>query len=193
MMQPLICSCDEFAVWHLHQWVRPYGPVMALPLLYSPEPGLPNVYPLEEPPMLWTISKYMAPVSDDDVSKVGHPAMTLISTSHLKVNANSSQISLADDEFIQYVTIDIDAKSSTGTKSNEAAETGKLKVSLKKTRKTKRKENAKNNGNSSSDSQDAGVYSDGEGQQLSKSVGFQGWSDDEVDSDENVAVPNIVA
>ena len=32
-----ICHCDEFAVQWLHQWTRPYGPVVALPLLYSPQ------------------------------------------------------------------------------------------------------------------------------------------------------------
>ena len=62
-----ICWCNEFAVRHLHQWVRPYGPVVALPPLYSPDPGLPNVYPLDEPPMLWTNSEYTAAVSNNDV------------------------------------------------------------------------------------------------------------------------------
>ena len=47
-----ICGCDEFTIWHLHRWVRPYGPVVALPLLYSPDPGLPNVFSLDELPML---------------------------------------------------------------------------------------------------------------------------------------------
>ena len=127
-----ICCCNEFAVWRLHQWVHPYGPVVALPPLYSPDLGLLNVYPLEEPPILWTNTEYLAAASDNDMSEVGQPAMTLIFTSHLKVDANSSQISLTDDEFIQYITIDVDTKSSTGIKSNEAAETGKPKVTLKK-------------------------------------------------------------
>ena len=75
--------CNEFAVRCLHRWVCPYGPVMALPPLYSPDPGLPNVYPLDEPPMLWMNSEYTAAVSDDDVSEIGHPTMTLSSTSNL--------------------------------------------------------------------------------------------------------------
>ena len=187
-----IHRCNEFAVWHLHWWVHPYGPVVVLPSLYSPDLGLPNVYPLKEPPMLWTNTEYLAAASDDDVSEVGCPAMTLVSTSCLKVNASSSQISLTDDEFIQYVTIDIDAKGSTSTKSNEAAETGKPKVTLKKTKKDKTKGNAKDDGDSSSNSQDAGVYSDGEGQQLSHSMEFQGWSNDEAEGYETVAVANIV-
>ena len=45
-----ICACNEFAVWLLHRWVRPYGPVVALPPLYSPNPRLPNVFLLDEPP-----------------------------------------------------------------------------------------------------------------------------------------------
>ena len=73
---------------------------MMLPLLYSPDPGLPNVYALEELPVLWTNTEYLAAASDDDMSKVGHPTMTLVSTSHLEVDANSSQISLTDDKFI---------------------------------------------------------------------------------------------
>ena len=33
-----IHRCDEFAVWQLHWWTHPYGPIVALPLLYSPNP-----------------------------------------------------------------------------------------------------------------------------------------------------------
>ena len=58
-----IHGCNEFAVQRLHRWVRPYGPVVALPLLYSPNPGLPNVFSLNEPPMLWTNTKYLADAS----------------------------------------------------------------------------------------------------------------------------------
>ena len=36
------------------------------------------------------------------------------------------------------------------------------------------------------------MFSDGKGQQLPNSTGFQGWSDDEVEGDEVVAVANIV-
>ena len=188
--------CNEFTVWHLHRWVHPYGPVMALPPLYSPDPGLPNVYLLDELPMLWTNLEYMAAVSDDDVSEVGHPAMTLVSTRHLEVDANTSQISLTNDEFIQYMTIDIDAKNSSGTKSNEAAGTGNTKVTpMKKTKKAKKtKEEAVDDDDSSSDSsQDAGVFSNGGGKQQSRSGGFQGWSNDKADGNEDVAVANIIA
>ena len=63
----------------------------------------------------------------------------------------------------------------------------------KKTKKTKAKEDAKDDGNSSSDgSQDTGVFMDGEGQQQSKSGGFQGWSDDEADGNKEAAVVNII-
>ena len=81
---------------------------MVLPLLYSPDPGLPNVFSLNKPPMLWTNTEYVADASDNDVSKVGCPAMTFVHTSCLKVDTNLSQISLTDDEFIQYVTINND-------------------------------------------------------------------------------------
>ena len=91
----------------------PYGPVVALPLLYSPDPRLPSVFSLDELPVLWTNTEYLADVSDDNVKEVGHPAMTYIHTSHLEVNANSSQISLTDDDYIQYITVDDDAKDST--------------------------------------------------------------------------------
>ena len=88
-----ICGCNEFAIWRLHQWIPPYGPVVALPLLYSPDPGLPNVFSLNEPPMLWTNTEYLADASDDNIKEVGYPAMTFVHTSCLDVNANSSQIS----------------------------------------------------------------------------------------------------
>ena len=78
--------------------------------------------------MLWTNSEYMAAVSDDDMSKIGHPMMTLVSTSHLEVEANSSQISLTNDEYIQYMTINFDAKNSSSAKSNKAAEMSDTKV-----------------------------------------------------------------
>ena len=143
--------------------------------------------------MLWTNTEYLAAASDDDVSKVGHPSMTFVSTSHLEVDANSSQISLTDDKFIQYITIDIDAKDTTEAKGNEAAETGEPKVTPRKTKKDKAKGDAKDDGDSSSDDQDFSMFSDGEGQQPSHSVGFQGWSDDEAEGDEPAAVANIVA
>ena len=105
-LNTLIHHCNKFAVQCLHSWVCPYGPVAAMPPLYRPDPGLPNVYLLDELLMLWTNSEYMAAVSDDDVSEVGHPTMTLVTTSHLQVDANTSQISLTDDEFIQNMTIE---------------------------------------------------------------------------------------
>ena len=36
-----IHHCDELAMQRLHRWVHPYGPVVALPPLYSPNPGFP--------------------------------------------------------------------------------------------------------------------------------------------------------
>ena len=187
-----ICGCNEFAIWRLHRWVHPFGPVAVLPPLYSPDPRLPNVFSLDELPMLWTNTEYSADASDDDVSEVGCPAMTFIHTSHLEVNANLSQISLTDEEFIQYVTIDNDAKDSLEAKGDGAAETGEPKVTLKKVKKDKAKGDAKDDGDSSDDDQDNGMFSDGEGQWLSHSAGFQGWSDDEAEGNEPVAVANIV-
>ena len=93
-----ICHCNKFTIRSLHQWVCLYGHAMVLPPLYSRDSGLPNVYALEELPMLWTNTEYLAAASNDDMSKVGHPAMTLVSTSCLEVDANSSQISLTDNE-----------------------------------------------------------------------------------------------
>ena len=186
-----ICHCDEFAIWQLHWWVHPYGPVVALTPLYSPDPGLPNMFSLDEPPMLWTNTEYLADASDDDVHEVGHPAMTFVHTSHLEVDANSSHISLTDDDYIQYIAVDDDAKDSTEVKGNEAAEMGEPKVTPKKA-KDKPKGDAKDGGDSPSDDQDDGMFSDGKGQQPSNSTGFQGWSDDEAEGDEVVAVANIV-
>ena len=160
--------------------------------LYSPDPGLPNVFSLDESPMLWTNTKYLADASDDDINEVGHPTLTFIHTSCLEVDANSSQISLTDDNYIQYVTVDDDAKDSTEAKHDEAAETGEPKVSPKKAKKDKAKGDTKDGGNSPSDDQDNGMFSDGEGQQPSHSMGFQCWSDDEAEGDELVAVANIV-
>ena len=114
--------------------------------------------------------------------------MTFVHTSHLEVNANSSQISLMDDDYIQYITVNEDAKDSTKAK----RETGEPKVTPKKAKKDKAKGNAKDGGDSPSDDQDDGMFSDGKGQQPSNSTGFQGWSDDEVEGDELVAVANIV-
>ena len=166
---------------------------MALPPLYSPNPRLPNVFLLDEPPMLLTNTEYLADASNDNVYEVGCPAMTFVHTSHLKVNANQSQISLTDDKFIQYVTVNDNAKDSTEAKGDEAAETGKPKVTPKKAEKGKAKGDAKDDGDSSSDDQDDVMFSDGEGQQPSYSVGFQGWSDDEAEGDEPMAVANIVS
>ena len=159
--------------------------------MYSSNPGLPNVFSLDEPPMLWTNTEYLADASDDDIHEVGHPAMTFIHTSHLEVDTNSSQISLTNDDYIQYIAVDDDAKDSTEVKGSEAAEMGEPKVTPKKA-KDKPKGDTKDGDNSPSDDQDDGMFSDGEGQQLSNSTGFQGWSDDEVEGDEVVAVANIV-
>ena len=120
--------------------------------------------------MLWTNTEYLADASNDDVNEVGHPTLTFIHTSCLEVNANLSQISLTDDNYIQYITVNNDAKDSTKAKCDEAAETGKPKVSPKKAKKNKAKGNAKDGGHSPSDDQDDGMFSDGEGQQLSHST-----------------------
>ena len=186
-----IRRCNEFAMWQLHQWTRPYGPVVVLPPLYSPDPGLPNVFQLDGLPMLWTNTEYLADASDDNVDEVGCPALTFVHTSHLEINANLSQISLTDD-YIQYITVDDDAKDSTKAKCDDAAETGEPKVTPKKAKTDKPKGNAKDGSDYPSDDQDDGMFSDGEGQQPSNSTGFQGWSDDEAEGDEPTAVANIV-
>ena len=187
-----ICGCDEFMVWQLHWWICPYGPVAMLPPLYSSNPRLPNVFQLDSPPMLWTNTEYLADAFDNDVNEVGHPALTFVHTNHLEIDANSSQISLADNDYIQYVTVNDDAKDSTEMKCDEAAETGELTATPKKTKTDKPKGDAKDGSDSHSDDQDDGMFSDGEGQQPSNSTGFQGWSDDEVEGDEPTAVANIV-
>ena len=142
--------------------------------------------------MLWMNTEYLAVASDDDVSKVGHPAMTFVHTSHLEVDANLSQLSLTDDEFIQYFTINTDDKDSSEVKNKEAAEMGKPKVTPKKTKKDRVKGDAKDNSDSSNN-QDNGMFSDGEGQQLFHGVGFNGWSNNEAEGNKLVAVANIVA
>ena len=187
-----ICHCDEFTVLQLHRWTRPHGPLVLLPPLYNPDPGLPNVFQLDGLPMLWTNTEYLADASDDDINEVGHPALTFIHTSHFEIDANSFQIRLTDDDYIQYVTVDDDTKDSTEAKRDEAAEMGKPKVTPKKAKTDKPKGDAKDGGNYPSDDRDDGMFSDGEGQQLSNSTGFQGWSDNEAEGDEPTAVANIV-
>ena len=142
--------------------------------------------------MLWTNTEYLADASDDDVNEVGHPALTFVHTSCLEVNANSSQISLTDDDYIQYITVDDDAKDSSKAKRGEAAKTGESTGTPKKAKTDKPKGDAKDGSSSHSDDHDNGMFSDGEGQQPSNSTGFQGWSDDEVEGDEPMAVANIV-
>ena len=142
--------------------------------------------------MLWNNTEYLADASDDNVNEVGHPALTFIHTSCLEIDANSSQISLIDDDYIQYVTVDNDAKDSTEVKHDEAAEVGEPTVTPKKAKMDKPKGDAKDGSNYPSDNWDNGMFSDGEGQQPSNSTGFQGWSADEVEGDEPMAVANIV-
>ena len=142
--------------------------------------------------MLWTNTEYLADTSDDDVNEVGRPALTFIHTSCLEIDTNSSHISLTDDNYIQYITVDNDTKDSTEAKHDDAAETGKPKVTPKKAKMDKPKGDAKDGGDYPSDDQDDGMFSDGEGQQPSNSTGFQGWSDDEAEGDEPTAVANIV-
>ena len=187
-----IHHCDEFTMRWLHQWIHPYGPVAMLPPLYSPSPRLLNMFQLDRLPMLWTSTEYLADASDNNIDEVGHPALTFIHTSHLEVDANSSKISLTNDDYIQYITADNDAKDSTEAKHDDAAEMGKPKVTPKKAKTDKPKGDAKDGGDYPSDDQDNGMFSDGEGQQLSNSTGFQGWSDDEAEGDEPTVVANIV-
>ena len=85
------------------------------------------------------------------VNEVGCPALTFIHTSHLEINANSSQISLTDDNYIQYITVDDDAKDSTKAKHDEAAKMGEPTVTPKKTKTDKPKGDAKDGGNLPSD------------------------------------------
>ena len=187
-----ICHCDEFAVQQLHWWIHPYGSIAMLPPLYSPDPGLPNVFQLDGLPMLWTNMEYLGDASDDDINEVGCPALTFVDTSCLEVDANLSQISLTDNDYIQYITVNDDAKDSSEAKHGEAAETGKPTGTPKKAKTDKPNCDAKDGGGSRSDDQDKGMFSDGQGQQPSNSTGFQGWSDDEVEGDEPTAVANIV-
>ena len=187
-----ICCCDEFAVQQLHQWIHPYGSVATLPPLYSPDPRLPSVFQLNRLPMLWTKTEYLADASDDDVNEVGCPALTFVHTSCLEVDANSSQISLTNDDYIQYVTVDDNTKDSSEVKCGEAAKTGKPTGTPKKAKTDKPKGDAKDGSGSHSDDHDDGMFLDGEGQQPSKSTGFQGWSDNEAEGDEPTAVANIV-
>ena len=187
-----IHHCDEFAVQWLHRWIHPYGPVATLPPLYSPNLRLPNVFQLDRPPMLWTNTEYLTDASDDDVNEVGHPALTFVHTSHLEIDTNSSQISLTDDDYIQYVTVNDDTKDSTEVKCDEAAKVSEPTATPKKAKMDKPKGDAKDGSDSHSDDQDNGMFSDGKGQQLSNSTGFQGWSDNEAEGDEPTVVANIV-
>ena len=142
--------------------------------------------------MLWTNTEYLADASDNNVNEVGHPTLTFIHTSHLEVDANSSQISLTNDDYIQYVTVDDNTKDSTKAKRDDAANTGEPKVTPKKAKMDKPKGDTKDGGNYPSDDQDDGMFSDRKGQQPSNSTGFKGWSDDEVEGNEPMVVANIV-
>ena len=113
-----IHHCDEFTMWWLHRWIHPDGPIAMLPLLHSPNPRLPNVFQFNGLPMLWTNTEYLADASDDNVNEVGHPALTFVHTSHLEIDTNSSQISLTDDNYIQYITVNDDTKDSTEAKND---------------------------------------------------------------------------
>ena len=59
--------------------------------------------------------------------------MTFVLTDSLEVDAKLSHISLTDDRFIQYYTIDLNANNS----STEAVNAGESKVSPKKRRRTR--------------------------------------------------------
>ena len=168
-----IRRCDEFAVRQLHWWICPYGSVATLPPLYSPDPGLPNMFQLDGPPMLWTNTEYLADASDNNVNEVGCPALTFVHMSCLQIDANSSQISLTDNDYIQYVTVDDDTKDSTEVKHDDAAKTGKPTGTPKKAKTSKPKGDTKDGGDYPSDDRDDGMFSDGEGQQPSNSTGFK--------------------
>ena len=142
----------------------------------------------------------MASATDDDVNEVGHAVMTLVSTSCLEADANASQISLTDEEVIQYMTIEVNANNTNGTKGNEGDKTGNAKVTpskkvKKSSKKTPKKEGARDDDDSSSTSSrnhDASVFSDNGDQQPSKSGGFKGWSDDDAEGNKGMAVANII-
>ena len=121
------------------------------------------------------------------------PCSDFVHTSHLEINANSSQISLTDDNYIQYITVDDDTKDSTEAKRDDAAKMGKPTSTPKKAKTDKPKGDTKDGSDYPSDDRDDGMFSDGKGQQPSNSTGFQGWSDDEAEGDEPTAVANIVA
>ena len=142
--------------------------------------------------MLWTNTEYLDDASDDDVNEVGHPALTFVHTSCLVIDANSSQISLTDDDYIQYITVNDDTKDSTEAKCDDAAKTGEPTGTPKKAKTNKPKGDAKDGGNYPSNDQDDGMFSDGEDQQPSNSTEFQGWSDDEAEGNEPMAMANIV-
>ena len=55
--------CCEFAVRHLHRWICPCGIVAVLPPAFSPDIGLPNIYPLDD-------MEYTASASDDDANEM---------------------------------------------------------------------------------------------------------------------------
>ena len=165
-----ICLCGKFAIRCLHRWVHPFSPVVVLPPVFSPDIGLPNVYPLDELPMLWTNTEYTVPASDDDTNVVGHLAMNLVTTSHLEANAKASQISLTDQEFICYMTVDVDANSANGNKADKTGDTKvtPLKKAKKSFKKTTKKEVAIDGDDSSltsSQDPDAGLFSNEEAQQ----------------------------
>ena len=142
--------------------------------------------------MLWTNMEYLADASDDDVNEVGHPALTFVHTNHLKVDANASQISLTNDDYIQYVTVNDDAKDSTEAKHGGAAKVGEPTAIPKNVKTEKPKGDTKDGSDLHADNRDDGMFSDGKGQQPSNSTGFQGWSDNEAQGDEPMVVANIV-
>ena len=193
-------SC-EFVVHGLHWWVHAFGLVVVLPPAFSPDVRLPNVYPIDELAMLWTNAKYMAPAPAGDANKLECSAVTLVTTSRLEANANLSQISLTDEEFIRFMTIE---PASNNTNANDANNTndanGNEKTPVKEAKKGTSKKTPKKDGTmseaaslSSTDSldSDAVVYSNDEQQPAKLSGGFPGWSNEEMEEDEQEAIANI--
>ena len=121
------------------------------------------MFQLDGLPMLWTNTEYLADASDDNVNEVGHPALTFVHTSHLEVETNPSQISLTDDDYIQYITVNDNTKDSSEVKRGESAETGKPTGTPKKAKTDKPKGDAKDGGGPHSDDNDDGMFSDGKG------------------------------
>ena len=120
--------------------------------------------------------------------------MTLVTTSRLQADANAPQISLTDEEYICFMTIESSANTNVANITNDAKKTP-VKEAKKGSEKTPKKDSAAGGMDSSSTSSmdsDTGMFSDDDDEQPAKSGGFQGWSDDDVEADECDAMANII-